>query len=212
MAAAARAGAADRGAACPRVYYQQQRASRGLSATAAPARRYGRQLRHGFPTSFHGDRHGKATFYSAPDGFSQLTGIPIEQLACVKCHSPTYTDGTTVDAATYTASCRDCHVDPDKPADNPVTDQICDVRAAGEAVRDLPVAAAARLHSQASGPAASHVGVRRCVSRRAGDRALLAASTRALRGLGFRELVRTFLVGNAEATLWHWRCGFRPAW
>lgn len=78
-----------------------------------------------FPTSFHGDRHGKATFYSAPDGFSQLTGIPIEELACVKCHAGTYADGSPVDAATYTPSCRDCHVDPDKPADHPVTDQTC---------------------------------------------------------------------------------------
>ncbi len=78
-----------------------------------------------FPTSLHATRRGKATFYSAPDGFGTITGIPYEQLTCVKCHSATYADGTPVDKATYEPSCRDCHVDPEKPADHPVTDQIC---------------------------------------------------------------------------------------
>jgi hypothetical protein len=39
--------------------------------------------------------------------------------------------------------------------------------------------------------------------------ALLAAVTRALVGLGYRELFSTFLLGNESSTLWHWRNGFR---
>src|SRR5262249_6679478 len=48
--------------------------------------------------------------------------------------------------------------------------------------------------------------------RRAGQgtgTALLAAVTQALTGLGYRELVSTFLLGNEASTLWHWRNGFR---
>jgi GNAT superfamily N-acetyltransferase len=39
--------------------------------------------------------------------------------------------------------------------------------------------------------------------------ALLAAVTQALVGLGYRELVSTFLLGNEASMLWHWRNGFR---
>jgi hypothetical protein len=39
--------------------------------------------------------------------------------------------------------------------------------------------------------------------------ALLGAVTRALVGLGYRELVSTFLLGNESSMLWHWRNGFR---
>jgi GNAT superfamily N-acetyltransferase len=39
--------------------------------------------------------------------------------------------------------------------------------------------------------------------------ALLGAVTRALVGLGYRELFSTFLLGNESSTLWHWRNGFR---
>jgi L-amino acid N-acyltransferase YncA len=39
--------------------------------------------------------------------------------------------------------------------------------------------------------------------------ALLTAVTRALVGLGYRELVSTFLLGNESSLLWHWRNGFR---
>src|SRR5262249_55086634 len=39
--------------------------------------------------------------------------------------------------------------------------------------------------------------------------ALLAAAAGALRGLGFTELLSTFMVGNDSSMLWHWRNGFR---
>jgi GNAT superfamily N-acetyltransferase len=38
--------------------------------------------------------------------------------------------------------------------------------------------------------------------------ALLAASARALRRLGFGHLLSTFLLGNESSMLWHWRNGF----
>jgi hypothetical protein len=78
-----------------------------------------------FPTSIHGARPGKATFYEAPDGFRSLTGIPIDSLACTKCHAASFADGTPVDHDTYEPGCKDCHVDPANPTSQPVTDQIC---------------------------------------------------------------------------------------
>ncbi len=66
-----------------------------------------------FPTSLHATREGKRTWYSKENGgFETLTNIPIEQLGCLKCHPGTYADGSKVDPATYTPSCKDCHVQP----------------------------------------------------------------------------------------------------
>ncbi|MEW5700770.1 MAG: hypothetical protein AB1792_00885 [Candidatus Zixiibacteriota bacterium] len=78
-----------------------------------------------FPSSIHGARPGKATFYSAPDGFATLTHIPIDSLVCTHCHAMKYADGTTVDHETYEPGCRDCHVDPEAPQANPVADSVC---------------------------------------------------------------------------------------
>ncbi len=39
--------------------------------------------------------------------------------------------------------------------------------------------------------------------------ALLAGVVRELRGLGFADLLSTFLVGNESSMMWHWRNGFR---
>jgi GNAT superfamily N-acetyltransferase len=39
--------------------------------------------------------------------------------------------------------------------------------------------------------------------------ALLGAAVRALLGLGYTELLSTFMIGNDSSTLWHWRNGFR---
>lgn len=39
--------------------------------------------------------------------------------------------------------------------------------------------------------------------------ALLRSAATALRALGYRELISTFLVGNERSALWHWRNGFR---
>jgi GNAT superfamily N-acetyltransferase len=47
-----------------------------------------------------------------------------------------------------------------------------------------------------------------CAGRGVGT-ALLAAAAAALRGLGYRELASTFLLGNDSSMLWHWRSGFR---
>jgi hypothetical protein len=63
-----------------------------------------------FPTSLHATRQGKATFYSEENGgFETLTGIPMSDLPCQKCHAKTYADGTTVEAASYEPGCKDCH-------------------------------------------------------------------------------------------------------
>ena len=81
-----------------------------------------------FPTSLHATRAGKNRFYGAENGgFETLTGIPVEQMGCVKCHeeSGMRADGTTIDSATYVPSCADCHADPSNPAANAVTEEIC---------------------------------------------------------------------------------------
>ena len=63
-----------------------------------------------FPTSLHATRQGKITAYSAENGGAELiTGIPIQEVGCLKCHPGTYADGTEVDPATYEPGCRDCH-------------------------------------------------------------------------------------------------------
>jgi len=38
---------------------------------------------------------------------------------------------------------------------------------------------------------------------------LLAAAVRGLLGLGYRDLLSTFMIGNEQSALWHWRNGFR---
>ncbi|MBM3287604.1 MAG: hypothetical protein FJY88_09700 [Candidatus Eisenbacteria bacterium] len=78
-----------------------------------------------FPSSLHAKRAGKATFYEAADGFKTLTGVPISELACIKCHAANYADGTPVEHATYAPGCKDCHADPSDPGAAAVTDQIC---------------------------------------------------------------------------------------
>lgn len=64
-----------------------------------------------FPTSLHGTRRGKLTWYSAANGgFETLLTKPLEELKCLKCHPGTYADGTPVDPATYHPDCKDCHI------------------------------------------------------------------------------------------------------
>ncbi|MCS7192741.1 MAG: cytochrome c3 family protein [Armatimonadetes bacterium] len=75
-----------------------------------------------FPTSLHGTRKGKATWYSAANGgFEALTGIPINQLGCQNCHPGTKADGTPIDPKTYKPDCYDCH----KQIGDRVSDQVC---------------------------------------------------------------------------------------
>lgn len=60
--------------------------------------------------SLHFTRQGKFTAYSAENGgMETITGIAMDTLACIKCHAPTYADGSPVDPATYVPSCNDCH-------------------------------------------------------------------------------------------------------
>ena len=65
-----------------------------------------------FSTSLHATRQGKVTAYAKENGGMELiTGIPMDSLACLKCHSTTglYPDGTAINSATYAPSCQDCH-------------------------------------------------------------------------------------------------------
>ncbi|GAB4232217.1 MAG: hypothetical protein Kow00109_04620 [Acidobacteriota bacterium] len=65
-----------------------------------------------FQTSLHATREGKRTAYAAENGgFERITGVPIEQLGCMKCHSSTGKNaaGQDIDPATYEPGCNDCH-------------------------------------------------------------------------------------------------------
>lgn len=63
-----------------------------------------------FSTSLHATREGKRTAYIKENGgMERITNIPMDSLACMKCHAVNYPDGTKVDNATYQPSCRDCH-------------------------------------------------------------------------------------------------------
>lgn len=65
-----------------------------------------------FQTSLHYTREGKRTAYAAENGgFERITGVPIEQLGCMKCHSSTGKNaaGQVIDPATYEPGCIDCH-------------------------------------------------------------------------------------------------------
>ncbi|MCA1760437.1 MAG: hypothetical protein LC658_11770, partial [Bacteroidales bacterium] len=65
-----------------------------------------------FSTSLHSTREGKHDAYKASNGGMELiTGIPMDDLACKKCHS---TDGFNANGeqivdSTYVPSCKDCH-------------------------------------------------------------------------------------------------------
>ncbi|NUM68450.1 hypothetical protein HUU39_24790, partial [candidate division KSB1 bacterium] len=59
-----------------------------------------------FATSLHGTRQGKFTWYgSVNGGMELLTGIPMSQLGCHRCHPGTYANGSAVDPATYQPGC-----------------------------------------------------------------------------------------------------------
>ena len=78
-----------------------------------------------FSTSLHATRMGKKTAYAKENGGMELiTNIPMDSLACLKCHSSTglYPDGTQINNATYTPSCQDCH---NFAAGTTVAEQTC---------------------------------------------------------------------------------------
>ena len=65
-----------------------------------------------FSNSLHKTRSGIGLAYSAENGgMETITNIPIEDLACKKCHSYTgfYPNGNSIDSTNYTHSCVDCH-------------------------------------------------------------------------------------------------------
>lgn len=65
-----------------------------------------------FATSLHATREGKHDAYRADKGGMELiTNIPMSELSCQKCHSTTetYPNGDSIDVATYSPSCKDCH-------------------------------------------------------------------------------------------------------
>lgn len=76
-------------------------------------------------TSLHYTREGKADAYKAENGgMESITGIPMDDLTCQKCHasSGTYPNGDPIDPATYEPSCNDCH---NFAAGNTVEEQTC---------------------------------------------------------------------------------------
>ena len=78
-----------------------------------------------FNTSLHKTREGKNTAYRVENGgMETITGIPMTDLACGKCHSTTelYPNGTPIDPATYQPGCNDCH---DFATGNTVSQQTC---------------------------------------------------------------------------------------
>lgn len=78
-----------------------------------------------FSTSLHSTREGKAYAYKAENGGMELiTNIPMDNLACKKCHSTTgkYPNGDPIDKLTYAPSCKDCH---DFSQGTTVAEQTC---------------------------------------------------------------------------------------
>ena len=70
---------------------------------------FGQHLEN-FKSSLHFTRAGKNYWYSNEQGgFESLTGIPITNLSCNKCHMRTSANGSPIDAKNYTPSCTDCH-------------------------------------------------------------------------------------------------------
>jgi hypothetical protein len=80
-----------------------------------------------FPSSLHGTRLGHDTFWmKAYGGIEKLVGESIDKFGCLGCHPGSLADGTLItDPFSYQPSCVDCHVDPQHPARDPVTDDIC---------------------------------------------------------------------------------------
>jgi hypothetical protein len=65
-----------------------------------------------FETSLHYTLMGKQTWYNAENGgFELWTGIPIEQLGCLKCHGPHDANGDPYpdDWFAFQQDCTDCH-------------------------------------------------------------------------------------------------------
>ncbi len=78
-----------------------------------------------FSTSLHKTREGKNDAYKiANGGMESITNIPMDSLACKKCHSTTekYPNGDPINSATYVPDCNDCH---NFAAGTTVAEQTC---------------------------------------------------------------------------------------
>ena len=78
-----------------------------------------------FSTSLHKTREGKNDAYKTANGGMELiTNIPMDSLACKKCHSTTetYPNGDLIISATYVPDCKDCH---NFAAGSTVAEQTC---------------------------------------------------------------------------------------
>ena len=72
-----------------------------------------------FYTSLHYTRQGKITFYSAQNGGAELiTGKPIDDFGCIKCHAEKKANGEPIVTEKYTPDCYDCHVTPGDKVDD----------------------------------------------------------------------------------------------
>jgi hypothetical protein len=72
-----------------------------------------------FPTSLHYTRQGKITFYSAQNGGAELiTGKPIDEFGCIKCHAEKKANGEPIVTENYVPDCYDCHVTPGDKVDD----------------------------------------------------------------------------------------------
>ena len=71
-----------------------------------------------FATSLHNTRVGKKTYYSADDGFEQLTHVPYDNLSCKDCHNPAVSDWQE-------PVCTDCHLGAEDGDYTPPDDATC---------------------------------------------------------------------------------------
>ena len=78
-----------------------------------------RDIEERFATSLHNTRKGKESYYSAVDGFEQITGVPYDNLSCKNCHDknlvPDWQEPT----------CTDCHLGAEDGDYTPPDDNTC---------------------------------------------------------------------------------------
>ncbi|MBI9071597.1 MAG: T9SS type A sorting domain-containing protein [Melioribacteraceae bacterium] len=80
-----------------------------------------------FETSIHKTRAGKPYWYDKENGgFETLTGVPIEEMGCVECHSTTDANGVAYDESNpfVEMSCKDCHANNEFSAES-VSQEHC---------------------------------------------------------------------------------------
>jgi len=71
-----------------------------------------------FATSLHNTRNGKDTYYSAGDGFGEVTHVPYNDLSCKNCHNPAVSDWEE-------PVCTDCHLGAEDGDYTPPNEATC---------------------------------------------------------------------------------------